>query len=412
VLLDALREAAFTLARHRLRTVLTMFGVFWGTASVVFLMAWGDGLAQMLEQGFTKVGRDLGLSFAGRVGEQYRPVSDRRQLSFSREDVAALRRLAHGVGPVAGETLAWSVVSHRQRTLTMDVRGIEDLCFSLRVVTLAAGRRITRSEVAKRRAVAVLGAKARRRLLGGARAVGAQIRIDGRPFEVIGVLREIGPQLWRDRSDIDDQVWVPITALAAAQDRASDDEPLVDYVLFRFPGWRRYPAARQEVRRILSRRLRVSAQDAEAVYVVSATETLRQIPIEQIQSVLLALAVATLGIGGVGVMSMMLDAVQQRRAEIGLRRAVGARRYHIVLQFMLETAVLLALGGTCGILCGSLGALGLEALGLPDLVPVPVLRLSIVVTALGVMTAIGVLAGVLPALRAARVEPASILRTE
>lgn len=133
---------------------------------------------------------------------------------------------------------------------------------------------------------------------------------------------------------------------------------------------------------------------------------------DQTTGLLLILGGATLLIGGIGILTMMLDAVQERRQEIGVRLAVGARRRNIVWQFFLETFLITSLGGWLGAGLGVAGALGLGAVQVPDLIPVPILRGWIVGLAIGVMTGVGLAAGLVPAWRAARVDPSVTLRTE
>jgi ABC-type antimicrobial peptide transport system permease subunit len=166
------------------------------------------------------------------------------------------------------------------------------------------------------------------------------------------------------------------------------------------------------VRSILATRLRVSTGDEEAIRVASAADALKQIPIDDMQGLFLILAVTTLVIGGVGVMNMMLDSVQERRSEIGVRLAVGARRRDVVAQFFLETVAMTGIGGLAGVGLGIAGSLALGSLQVPDVVPIPVLQGWAVTTAVCVMTGVGVLAGLIPAWRAARVDPSLILRVE
>ncbi len=167
-----------------------------------------------------------------------------------------------------------------------------------------------------------------------------------------------------------------------------------------------------EVRALLAERLQVRSDDTEAIGIHSAVKMLRTIPLDQMQGLMFILATATLVIGAVGVLNMMLDSVYERRQEIGVRLAVGARRRDIIAQFFLETFAITALGGLVGAALGVGTCLVLGGLDAPEMIPVPVLNPRIVVVALSVMGGVGLAAGVIPAWRAARVDPALTLRME
>ena len=411
--LEAVREALRTLRAQWLRTALTMFGVVWGTASVVFLLSWGLGVERMLEDGYTRVGKNLVMLWPGLVGENYTPAGDRRWLWLTTADLEAVRRRARLPTLVAGESRMWRVVSWRQRALSLDVRGVEPAQMALRSVRLAAGRALERGDLEHRRRVAVLGDDARRRLLGAQGAVGSWIRIAGKPFLVVGLLAPVGTQLWQDGpSRIDEQVWIPLTAHFTFGRRYGADDDIVDSIGLTLPDRRVYDDAKREVRASLADRLRVAPTDEEAIRAASPLDALRRLPMDEMGGLLLTLGATTLIIGGVGILNMMLDSVHERRQEIGVRLAVGARRRDILVQFFLETFVITGLGGLVGIALGLAGCVGLARLHVPDLVPIPIVRPEIVTLALGVMAGVGAAAGVVPAWRAARVDPALTLRDE
>jgi putative ABC transport system permease protein len=411
--LEAVREALRTLRSQWLRTALTMFGVVWGTASVVFLLAWGLGVQRMLEDGYARVGKNLVTLWPGLVGEDYSPAGDRRWLWLTMADVEAVRRRARLPALVVGEARMWRVVSFRQRGLSLDVRGVEPGEMALRGVRLASGRTFVRDDLDHRRRVAVLGDEARHRLLGAEGGVGSWVRIGGTPFQVIGFLAPIGTQLWQDGpTRLDEQVWIPLTAHFAFGRRYGADEDIVDTIALQLADRRAYDDAKREVRAILATRLRVAPTDEEAIRAASPIDALRRLPIDQMGGLLLTIGATTLVIGGVGILNMMLDSVYERRQEIGVRLAVGARRRDILTQFFLETFVITGLGGLVGIALGLAGCWGLARLHVPDLVPIPIVRPAIVTLALGVMAGVGAAAGVVPAWRAARIDPALTLRAE
>lgn len=410
---EALTQALRTLRAERLRTFLTMFGIVWGTASVVFLLSWGIGVQEMLEAGLSRAGKNVVLAWPGKIGESYTPAGDRRELWFTRTDVAAVRQRSRLAVAVIGEGRFWGALGHGQTTVSTDVRGIEPASMDLHGTAMAAGRPIVDGDLRKRRRVVVLGDRLRRRLLGADGGAGATVRIRGQSFRVVGVLARVGTQLWRDNGDeIDDQAWIPLTTLFTLDPRPGKDEDVVDRILLRVGRRQDYEALKAELRRILGERLRFSPTDEEAVRTASPIDLLAKLPVDQTTGLLLILGGATLVIGGIGILTMMLDAVQERRQEIGVRLAVGARRRDVIGQFFLETFIITGLGGLTGIAIGAGGALGLANLQVPDLIPVPVLNGWIIATAAGVMTFVGLTAGLVPAWRAARVDPSLTLRAE
>ncbi len=409
---EAIRQAMRQLRAHKLRAVLTLFGLVWGTAAVIFLVGWGEGVNAMLERGFFKTGKNLGQIWAGRIGEDFTPAVDRRFLWFTLEDVERLRRRSRLPELIGAEIGDFMAATYRQRAINTDVRGVDPEVLEIRGVPIAAGRGIARSDLDHRRRVALLGEKTRRRLLGPEGGVGSRIRLAGTPFRVIGVLKEMGAQLNRDGNEIDEQIWVPLTTFHAHWPRWWTDDFYVRTILYRMRDRHLFDETEQEMRAILAERLGSAPDDDEAIVGWSPVKILRQLPMDQTKGLMLILATATLVIGGVGTLNMMLDAVHERRREIGVRMAVGARRIDVVGQFFLETFVVVAVGGVLGVALGVGGCLVLSSFHVPDLIPIPELSLWVVALAIGVMSAVGLAAGVVPAWRASRVDPAVTLRMD
>ena len=412
LLFEVIRQALRTLQAHKMHALLTLFGFVWGTAAVIFLMGWGDGLTAMLERGFAKTGRNMGILFANRIGEDFTPAADRRYLWFSTEDVEVTRRRAKLAEVVAGESQRFGIGAYRQTALSVDIRGMEPETLEIRGAPLAAGRGITRTDLEHRRRVAVVGERLRRKLLGARGGLGSWVRINGVPFEVVGVLEHVGIQLSRDGLEIDDQVWVPLSTFQVTWPEWWTDEPVVRKILYRVPDRHLFEATRDELRALLADRLGVPRSDAEAVSGWSPLEMLNGIPLDEVRGLMLIIAVTTLVIGGVGILNMMLDAVHERRQEIGVRLALGARRRDVLLQFFLETFAITSLGGTVGVLLGVSSCWLLASFEVPDVVPIPILSGSIIGIAIGVMTVVGLVSGLLPAWRATQVDPAETLRME
>jgi putative ABC transport system permease protein len=412
VLEIALREAFRTLRQHRGRAALTLFGIVWGTASVIFLTGWGGGMKVMLERGLFKTGRNMGAAWAGRIGEEFSPAVDRRYLWFVHADLEAVRARARLSDRIGGEYWQWASATFGGRARQVDLRGMDPQAVEIRGVPLAAGRAIRQTDLDHHRRVVLLGDEVRRTLLGAQGGVGDWVRLDGKPFQVVGLLAPVGIQLSQDRMQIDKQVWAPLTTVQALFPAWWTPDPIITDVLFRLRDRRQIDAAKAEVRAILAERLGVSPGDDEAVSIYSSVEMLNRFPLDETTGFLFVLAAATLGVGGIGVLSMMLDAVHERRREIGLRLAVGARPRDVQWHFFFETLAVTATGGLAGAALGTAGAWALGRMEVPDLVPVPILRASVVALALAVMVGVGLLAGVVPARRAARIDPAITLRME
>jgi putative ABC transport system permease protein len=415
--LESLREALRLLRAQPLRSALTLFGLVWGTAAVIFLVSWGRGLQTMMEAAFARAGKNMIFVVADKVKEDFSPAADRRYLWFTAEDVQALRRRSHLSELVAGETAVFRMAAFGPRSASLNIRGVEPENFAIRGVSLAEGRAISRSDGTLRRRVVVIGETARSRL--GAR-VGDWVRLGGTPFLVIGRLARVGTQLARDGPLIDEQVWVPLSTHQVLWHNPYVADDVINVILVRMRDKRRLVETKSEVRAILAERLRVPKDDDEAVLMFSPDEVLKNIPLDQQNGLYLLIGGTTLAIGGIGILTLMLDAVRERRREIGVRLSVGARPRDVLVQFFLEAVLLVAFGGALGVAIGVSGALFLGSaafrnnipIDLRDLVPIPQLAPDVIFIALGVMAAVALLAGVVPAWRAMRVDPALTLRAD
>jgi putative ABC transport system permease protein len=417
---ESLREALRLLRAQPLRSMLTLFGLVWGTAAVIFLLSWGVGLRTMLDTSFQRAGKNLLQTWAGKISEDFSPAVDRRWLWYTEDDVVALRERLRESDLVAGETRGFVPAAFRSRALSLEVRGVEPEGEEIRGVPIASGRLISREDVAHSRRVMVIGHRARERLLGAEGRVGSWVRLDGKSFEVVGVLARVGTQLSRDGPEIDDQIWVPLSVHTALWPNPWLPVEMLSTILVRAKDRERIDAAESELRMVLADRLGVAAEDEEAVPIFSPIKMLRRLPIDQQNGLNVLIALTTLLVGGIGILAMMLDSVQERRGEIGVRLALGARRRDVLLQFLWEGVAIVAIGGALGVALGAGGALFLASDAfrgripppLRDLVPIPELSGAVVLLAVVAMSVVALAAGLVPAWRAARIDPAETLRVE
>jgi len=411
-LAETFRQAWRLLTAHKLRSVLTLFGVVWGTASVIFLVGWGEGVSKMLDDGFSRTGKDMAYVFVGRVSEDFTPAVDRRALWYTMDDLEVLRRRARLPERVAAEVRQFGAAAFRQRALNIEIRGLEPEGVAIRGVSIADGRPFRDSDLEHRRRVTILGHDARRELLGAEGVVGDWVRLNGMPFQVIGVLNRVGTQLAREGDEIDDQIWIPLTTHLVHFPNPNVNEQVVSFLMFKLRDRTMLEQTTHEVRAILAEQLHVSPTDEEAIPIWSPVELLNRMPANRQRTLMILIAGATLVISGIGIMSMMLDSVRQRRPEIGIRLAVGATRRAILTEFFLETFAVVAIGGVVGVAVGSFLTLAMGSIEAGDLVPVPIYSWSAVAASLTVMSTVGVLAGLIPAWRASRIDPAETLRAE
>ena len=214
------------------------------------------------------------------------------------------------------------------------------------------GERLTTSISATAGRVALLGSAAREQLLGHAGGVGSWIRLGGRPFQVIGVLNEVGTQLVPVGSALDSQVWIPLTTFQDQWPRDWTDDSWIWTIFYQVRDRSLLEETEEEIQAILAEQLRVPPDDDEAMHFFSPLKILSAMPIAETQALLFVLAVAILVIGGVGTLNMMLDSVHERRQEIGVRLAIGASRHDVVMQFFFETLTLVGLAGLLGVALG------------------------------------------------------------
>jgi putative ABC transport system permease protein len=395
---DFVRFTLASLASHRLRTGLTALGIAVGIAAVILLTSIGEGLHRFVIAEFSQFGTNLISITPGHVttrGMSLGAINTVRPLSI--EDALALRRARHVqlTDPIVQGN---AEVEHagRGRRVTLYGTGPDfPRVLSMRV---AAGQYLPSDDPREARAFAVLGAKTAKELFGADNPLGQRVRVGSERFRVVGVMEAKGQVLG---FDFDDTVFVPV---ARALEMFNRDSLMEIHVLYEPTA----PLADVEadIKRIL-----VARHGGE-----DFTVTPQQKMLEVFDTVLNAItfAVAAIGaisllVGGIGILTILTIAVAERTREIGLLRAVGATRRAVLALFLGEAALLAALGGAAGLVLG-LGIAGLLKLLLPAL-PVHT-PLAYAVLAEVVAVGVGLVAGVLPARRAAHLDPLEALRSE
>jgi putative ABC transport system permease protein len=295
----------------------------------------------------------------------------------------------------------------------MNVNGEYANTFAIRALTLDQGRFYNSQDQAQRARVAVLGSETREKLFSGRNPLGEHIRIDGIGFEVIGIL---APKMQAGDDNINRFVYIPFTTMSDLK-----DTHYLDSVWFNYES-NDYQRIEQSVRYIMAAQHKFNPADRRALLVFNLMEQVHQLQLVTIGlKVLLAfIGTLTLGIGGVGLMNIMLVSVTQRTREIGVEKALGARRRHIFLQFLAEALAITFTGGLLGIILAYVVALTVGRLTLYSAMAKHAeagdIRLIInpltLIVAVLILTAVGLISGMVPAIRASRLDPIEALRYE
>ncbi len=398
---EAVALALEMLAANRVRTVLTMLGVIIGVAAIILLVSLGEGATAYITRELAGLGTNLLIITPGKTqtsGGFHPPIASTvRKLTY--DDAIALRRRATLLSDAVPVVLGTGKIRHQGLSRDTTVIGITPEFQRVRNLYVEIGQFVSDEDVEGRRRVVVLGRTVKRELFGEENPLGRFVTLADSRYRVIGIMERKGVSLG---FDIDDLVFVPVRS---AQDLFDTDRLFEILAAVRAPD--DVDRAIQQVKDILARR-HGNRQDVTVISqgaMLSAFTTILKI----LTAVLAGIAGISLLVGGIGIMNIMLVSVRERTREIGIRKAVGARRRDILGQFLLESFVLSTLGGILGIMVGVGGAsaLSLVFAYLPT-------RISLwsILMAFGFSASVGIFFGVYPARRAALLDPIQALRYE
>ncbi len=414
---EILQQAWSSLRRQPIRSCLTMTGIVWGIVAVTMLLAYGSGFRRVLMYTFDSFGHDAIICWPGTTGEQAGGERAGQKVRLEQADVDALRATATLAKEVCPETVKFVGLSHEERSSSTAVRGVCEQYGEMRNELPVEGRWIDADDVVNRRRVVFLGALLKKKLFGGLPAVGETVHIQGAPFTVIGVMDRKFQQNSYFTND-DQSAWIPYSTAGDLWDTKSASVLVVEPISPEFDA-----QTRAQVLAVLAERQHFSPTDKRAVVMDSMAE-FRPIMMGisyGLEFLLLFVGLLTLGIGGVGVMNIMLVTVNERIREIGLRRALGARRRHIRVQFLTEALAITLAGGAIGVLISA--GIGAAIGTLPFLGPAyedtsgrvdihMQISWEILLASMMVLVMVGILSGFVPAMRAAKLDPVDALRYE
>ncbi len=403
----AVKQLLRDMKKQKMRTLMTMFGILWGTVSVILLMGFGTGLYTYQMVRFKGLGDNIAMVWPGLTSKEHDGLPRGRRIRFTEDDISRMKGNIEIIERISPEFRRWNVPlkSNRNNVLSY-VAGVWPEFTDMRnIIPQRGGRFLNVMDMAEKRRVVFLGNELAADLFGDDDPVGKRILLNNTPFTVIGIMQEKqqnSSYAGRDHS----QAWIPSTTFKTMW---SNRYP--NMIIVQAEDGNAMPAVKKEIYSYLADRYNFDPSDTEALQIWDTAEGLKTMSIffNTFKIFLVAIGCMTLITGGIGVTNIMNVVLEERTKEIGIKMAIGARKFTILSQFLLETILLTAVGGTLGFLLAS-GIIYFYPAELEQYLGMPTLNVGGAIFAITILGVIAIVAGFFPARRAANLEPVKALK--
>ncbi|MBE0657415.1 MAG: ABC transporter permease [Bryobacteraceae bacterium] len=412
---DLLADTFRTLAAHKLRTGLTMFGLMWGVVSITLMTAAGEGFREGQRQVAAQFGENIFIVFRGRTGKQAGGKRAGRVIFWGTKDHERIAPYVPSCEFVIPELTRGNVaVRSSYNSATLLISGSQPPYQKLRHLPAAEGRFFSWEDDKQGRRVAFIGPEARKQLFAGREAVGREISINGVPYQVIGVMETKDQDSSYDGRDVK-KVFIPFGAIIRDLPQPAPYPPnTIDQMIGKAKSIEHHDACMKEVRRGLAQIHGFDPEDDDAADIWDTVREARAFAAmtDGMKYFLGAMGVVTLLLGGIGVMNVMLVAVRERTREIGIRKAVGATRRAILMMFFTETLFIVFLSGGMGFAFAHAVCALVNTMEMPQFFAGLYATWQVAFTCLGLLGLVAFLSALYPASKAASVDPIEALRFE
>ncbi len=408
-LVETIKEIFYYLRQYKARTFMTLFGIVWGTVSIVVLLAFGTGVKKALSKSMHGMGERIAILWPGRTSLAWMGFNRDRYIHLVEEDAELLRREVREIRNISPEYAKWNApLRHGEQINKPNLAGIYPEYAGMRnIQAQPGGRWINDLDMQERRRVIFLGDELAKYLFGqGSNPVGQYIFVADSPFLVIGVLaHKLQNSSYSARDQ--DRAFIPATTFQSLFGHRT-----IDNIVYQISGPLDSQQTQRRVYEVLGKKKGFDPSDKQALSIWDTTEMDKFVYYFSLGFTLFMglIGIMTLTVGGIGLANIMYVVVQERTAEIGVRRSIGARRVHILSQFLLEAFIIVAVGALIGFGLAALIIKGIAVLPYEDFVGDPVIDLQVALIAVLILGLVGIIAGFFPARKASRLTVIECLR--